>query len=244
VEQGILWENLRLMKNILNEGSSESYLSARQLATIDFMDDADLKDRFVLDIGCGYGWVEHNFLERGVTKIVGVEASDRDLETIRKNISNNRLELKVASASCLPFENNSFDTVVSWEVIEHIPRGEEELMFSEVIRVLKPGGVFYLSTPHRSFAANTLDPAWWLTGHRHYSRKQLEKFTSGTSLNVDLVSIKGGWWSLVNILNLYISKWVFRRRSFMQKFLFIKENAEYMRDDGFANIFIKFRKSM
>jgi len=231
------------MKNILDERPSHD-LSGRLLASVQFVDDADLKDRTVLDIGCGYGWCELNFLERGVRKIVGVEVSEKDLDTIRKNISNDRLELRVSSATSLPFEANSFDTIVSWEVIEHIPRGDEKAMISEVARVLKPGGVFYLSTPYRSFFTNILDPAWWLVGHRHYSRECLEKFASIASLKTENVKIKGGWWSLFSLLNMYISKWVLRRRPVMEKFFFEKENAEFMSDQpGFSNIFIKFRKS-
>ena len=117
-------------------------------------------------------------------------------------------------------------------------------MFSEVARALKSGGVFYLSTPHRSFFTNILDPAWWLVGHRHYSRERLEKFAIDAGLNIELVEIKGGWWSLVYILNMYISKWVFRRKPIMDKYFLEKEIAEYMSDDGFANIFVKFRKSI
>ena len=230
------------MKNILDEVPGHN-LSGRLLASVEFVDDSDLKNKVALDIGCGYGWCELNFLSRGVTKVVGVERSEKDLETIQKNISNDRLELKVSSATNLPFEANSFDTIVSWEVIEHIPQGTEKMMFSEVAKVLRPGGAFYLSTPHRSFFTNALDPAWWLAGHRHYSLKQLDKFAKDTSLlRIEAVKIKGGWWSLFFILNFYISKWVFRRRPIFETFFSEKENLEYMVDNGFANIFIKFRK--
>lgn len=232
------------MKNILNEVPGR-VLSGRLLASVQFVDDYDVKDKTVLDIGCGYGWCEINFLGRGAAKVVGVEVSEKDLETIRSNISNDRLELKASSATSLPFEANSFDSIVSWEVVEHIPKGTEGLMLAEVARVLRPGGAFYLSTPHRSFFTNLLDPAWWLVGHRHYSSKQLEEFANDTAiLRVESVKIRGGWWSLVNILNLYISKWIFRRKPFLESFLNEMENAEYANEDaGFSNIFMKFRKS-
>jgi len=230
------------MKNILDEKPSHD-LSGRLLASMQFVDDVDVADRVMLDIGCGYGWCELNLLERGVRKIIGVEVTEADLDTIRKNISNDKLELRVSSAIDLPFESNSFDTVVSWEVIEHIPRGSEEKMFSEVVRVLKPGGVFYISTPARSFFSNVLDPAWWLAGHRHYSESNLRKFANKMPLVVDAVKTKGGAWSLLFILNMYISKWIFRREPIMEEYFAEKEHAEYMSDDGFANLFVKFRKS-
>jgi 2-polyprenyl-3-methyl-5-hydroxy-6-metoxy-1,4-benzoquinol methylase len=231
------------MKNILNDKPANN-LSGRLMASVNFVEDIDLEDKTVLDIGCGYGWCEINFLERGVRKIVAIEVSEMDLATIQKNINNSKLELRVSSATSLPFEANSFDTIVSWEVIEHIPRGGEKAMFSEVERVLKPGGVFYLSTPHRSLFSNILDPAWWLIGHRHYSLGDFEKFTNIAQLNIDVVKIKGGWWSLLSLLNMYISKWMFRRKPILENFLSKKENIEYIKDNGFTNLFIKFRKPL
>lgn len=73
----------------------------------------------------------------------------------------------------LPFENESFDTVVCWEVIEHLPENSEHALFVEVNRVLKVGGAFSLSTPHDSLVSKLLDPAWWLMSHRHYSKGSL-----------------------------------------------------------------------
>lgn len=230
------------MKNILDEKPNHD-LSGRLLASVMFVDDNDIKNKVVLDIGCGYGWCELNFIDRDVKKIVGIEVTEKDLETIRKNIKSDKLELHVSSATDLLFSADSFDTVVSWEVIEHIPRGDEKIMFSEVARILKPGGAFYLSTPHRSFFTNILDPAWWF-GHRHYSKDHLVKYAQDTSLEVEDVKIKGGWWSLFYILNMYISKWVLMRKPILEPFFSEKEHLEYMSDNGFANMFIKFRKSL
>ncbi len=229
------------MKNILDEKPGGD-MSGRQLASVQFVDDSDIKDKTVLDIGCGYGWSVLNFLQRNVKKIVGIEVTEEDLGTIRKNIKSDQLELRAASGTCLPFEANSFDTIVSWEVIEHIRRGDEKMMLAEAARVLKPGGVFYLSTPHSTFFTNSLDPAWWLVGHRHYSRALMETFGQDAGFEVEAVNIKGGWWSLISILNMYVSKWVLRRRPVFEKFFLEKDLADYGKDNGFANLFMKFRK--
>jgi len=45
----------------------------------------------------------------------------------------------------LPFETNSFDTIISTEVLEHCP--EPEVFLYEVFRVLKKGGVFFFTVP-------------------------------------------------------------------------------------------------
>jgi SAM-dependent methyltransferase len=231
------------MKNILNEKPLQA-LSGRLLASVQFVTDFDLKNKIVLDIGCGYGWCELNFLERGVKNIKGIEISEKDLETIRSNVHDARLDLSVSSATSLPFDDNYFDTIVSWEVIEHIPKDTEKLMFSEVARVLRPGGSFYLSTPNRSFFSNAFDPAWWLVGHRHYSWRQLERLANAEFLSIQEVKIYGGWWSILCQLNMYISKWIFRSKPLFEIFFAKKENNEYAKNNGFLTIFIKFKKAL
>ncbi len=52
----------------------------------------------------------------------------------------------VASAEKLPFEDNTFDVVVSAWVLEHLPNPKES--FSEIYRVLKPGGKVVFLTPN------------------------------------------------------------------------------------------------
>lgn len=230
------------MKNILNE-TPDGNLTGRFLTSVNFVDGRDIEGKEILDIGCGYGWCELNFLKRGAKNIVGAEIAEEDLLTIKKNIIDERVSVVVASAIDLPFPDESFDTVVSWEVIEHIPKGTEEKMFAEVHRVLKKGGAFYLSTPHWSFWAMLLDPAWWLIGHRHYSREHLGRYARKTSFAFETVAVRGSWWNIFSILNMYFSKWVFRKWMLMSEMFVRKENAEYESNrTGFTNIFAKFKK--
>lgn len=232
------------MKNIIDEKPFGN-LMGRHLKSVTFVHDADIQEKDILDIGCGYGWCEIAFLRRNPNAITGIEISEKDLETIRKNVTDPRVSLFVSGATKLPFQDESFDTVVSWEVIEHIPKGTENKMFSEVRRVLKKNGSLYLSTPHASFFSNMFDPAWWLAGHRHYSKKSLESYGKRNSFSVERTEVAGGWWSIFSIINMYISKWIFRRQSFFSNYFLKKENVEYNdpHKNGFANIFVHFRKS-
>jgi 2-polyprenyl-3-methyl-5-hydroxy-6-metoxy-1,4-benzoquinol methylase len=230
------------MKNIIDEKPFGT-LTGRHLKSVNFVSEGDVRGKKILDIGCGYGWCEVAFLDKDPKSITGIEISERDLATIRKNVTDSRISTEVSGATSLPFQDASFDTVVSWEVIEHIPVKTESLMFSEANRVLKPGGSFYLSTPHWSFFSNLLDPAWLLVGHRHYSRGRLARYARNAGLSVERVEIRGGWWSLFSLVNMYVAKWVFRRTSFYNDVFVRKEDAEYNdSSDGFANIFVHFKK--
>lgn len=229
------------MKNILNE-RPDLDLNARLRFSNNWVNIGDIKNKKVLDIGCGFGWFELDVIKKNVKEIDGIEISELDLKPAKENIKDKRAVFKVGGALELPFKNGYFNTVVAWEVIEHIPKNTEDVMFEEVYRVLKRGGVFYLSTPFDSFWSKYFDPAWWLIGHRHYSKEKLIDLGNKNGLSTVKIYLKGRWWGLVNLLNLYIAKWIFRRRQFFEKELLNKETKEYLLDNGFMGVFIKYEK--
>ncbi len=207
------------------------------------VENEDIASKRILDIGCGYGWFLLNCLNFNPKSLVGTELDEKSLETANKFLSDSRLSLQVGSAINLPFDSNSFDTVTSWEVIEHIPINTEILMLKEVSRVLKFNGVFYLSTPNRSLICNSLDPAWWLIGHRHYSLSEIETLGSKAGLIIEKSVIKGGFWEMTSLLNMYFCKWILRRRPLLQEFFNKQLDKDFIDSSyGFTNIFIKFKK--
>ncbi len=230
------------MKNILHDKPTTE-LSGFQLDNIRCMDRNDIFDKEILDIGCGFGWFEMYAVRDGAERICGIEPSEAGLMTAKNNVDSNDgvVSFHVASAVDLPFSNDSFDTVTAWEVLEHIPKGSEARMFKEVHRVLRDGGVFYLSTPQTSFLGNILDPAWWF-GHRHYSPEDLKSYARKIDFAVNYIRSRGRYWELINIMNLYIAKWVFRRRPFFERFMNIMTAKELQRDDAFVDVFVKYTK--
>lgn len=230
------------MINTLNV-SPKGNLKGREKFSYSFVDPKDVKGKNILDIGCGYGWMELALHKGGVRGVVGIEYRENDLATATKNINELNIEFKVGSAIDVPFKDGKFDTVISWEVIEHIPKGTEKKMFSEIKRVLKKDGVCYLSTPFWSLPSVLLDPAWWLIGHRHYSIRRVVKLALENGFVLEKLTIRGRWWTLFSILNMYFSKWILRKNSHFTKFLEEKGTKEYASGDGFDNIFIKLKKT-
>jgi SAM-dependent methyltransferase len=108
--------------------------------------------RRVLDAGCGTGYGSAE-LARAASSVTGVDISTDALDYARENFGPAFLRLAQASCTDLPFAAASFDLVTAFEVIEHL--SDWPALLREARRVLAPNGVFVVSTPNRSFYAET-----------------------------------------------------------------------------------------
>lgn len=228
------------MKNLVREKPSRN-LHGRLAYSRSFVAVADCAGRDLLDIGCGFGWFELVALDRDARSITGIEPTDADLATVRAHLHDDRVSFRVASALKLPLAASSFDTAVCWEVLEHLPKGGEERAFGEMFRVLRPGGVLYLSTPHAAPIPTLTDPAWWLVGHRHYSTRRVESLAVNAGFIVERLEVKGRAWEVLQTLDLYVAKWIFRRRPFFERTVRERVEREWLRP-GFTNVFLRCRK--
>lgn len=105
-----------------------------------------VKGKRVLDAACGEGYGAALLKKWGAAF---VEAIDIDAETIKKaNALFGQQNVRFQCHTCeeLPFKDQSFDVVCSFETIEHIDHPEAFLR--ELKRVLKPGGVAIISCPN------------------------------------------------------------------------------------------------
>lgn len=229
------------MRNILDQAPNRD-LHGIHARAVQLLATEDLAGRIVLDVGCGFGWFELYALDNGVSRVIGLEPDDGQLSTARRYIGDERATFTVGSATRVPLPDESVDTVVCWEVLEHLPRGSEPAAFAEFRRVLRPGGALYLSTPYASWRARLLDPAWWLIGHRHYRLDQLERLVHDAGLKSELLERRGRAWQIVAILNLYVAKWVFRRPPFLEATVARRWDHELRRPGGYANCFLKARR--
>ncbi|TLM80264.1 MAG: methyltransferase domain-containing protein [Actinobacteria bacterium] len=98
----------------------------------------------VLDIGTGPGYLARAAAERvGDTgRAVGLDASPEMIEqaTARAKQEGSTAEFVLAGAQEMPFEDGSFDAVVSRLALHHIPAAVKERAIEEIARVLAPGG--------------------------------------------------------------------------------------------------------
>jgi ubiquinone/menaquinone biosynthesis C-methylase UbiE len=102
------------------------------------------KQKKLLEIGSGTGGMLA-FLYKEGYDIEGIEINDILIE--RSKTIYGGLPLSLTNSEILPFEDNSFDVVMSFDVFEHIPNSDKHL--SEVFRVLKQNGHYLLQTPNK-----------------------------------------------------------------------------------------------
>jgi dolichol-phosphate mannosyltransferase len=124
-----------------------------------------------LDAGCG-----SSIIIQSLNNAVGMDYSEVKVRFLRRY----GIPLLRGSAFSLPFRDACFDCVISSQVIEHIPY--DEALFTEMKRVLRPGGMLVIGTPdYDTIGWRTIEPLYgWLQpgGYKdehitHYTRASL-----------------------------------------------------------------------
>ena len=118
----------------------------------------------MLDVGCGTGGVLLSLARDAV--VVGIDREELALRFCRDK----GLRAVVrGSAAALPFADGSFDACTSFDVLEHVD--DEQLLLSELRRVLRPGGRALISVP--AFQALWSQHDEMLEHRRRYRRGEL-----------------------------------------------------------------------
>ena len=129
--------------------------------------------RSVLDAGCGDGLLSLLLAKHGYL-VEAVDISSVCIGYLQKKIKKlhlaSTLYARRASVLSLPEANNSFDAVMSGEVLEHIK--EDERAITEFYRVLKHGGICIITTPGKPELWHEIDD---ISGHiRRYTKEELQ----------------------------------------------------------------------
>lgn len=158
-------------------------------------------DKEILDIGCGKGDYTYFFGKRN--KVIGI-----DLQNVVKEKYRN-FNFQIADATSLPFQDNTFDVIISFDVIEHIENDKK--MMTESYRVLKKGGKIFFGTPNKTRLSHFLlkligkrvkypldlgesNELGKIIHIREYTSKELEKLIKGAGFsNIKIIAF---WFGL------------------------------------------------
>lgn len=175
----------------------------------------------VLNVGSWTG--PYEILIYDIAKeITSVDVEEKALKVLKKNLP--RVKTVKAFSHKLPFQNGEFDVVTFFDVIEHIPVGYELASILEISRVLKKGGYLFLATPSKNFLSCFFDPAYFLAGHRHYTKDSLVSMLEDSGFAVERIERAGSFFSSFYALSFYFFKHILRMK--MPTVKFVEEKME------------------
>lgn len=110
--------------------------------------------RRVLDAACGEGYGSALLAGRAAS-VTGLDLSEEAIAHARHRYADlPGLEFQVGDCASLPFEDDSFERIVSFETLEHLEA--QDAMLAEFRRVLAPGGCLLISSPDRAVYTDQL----------------------------------------------------------------------------------------
>ena len=108
----------------------------------------------VLENGCGVGMYVEHLRRRGGGQVIGLEY---DFPRARQARQRNPAIVN-AAGEALPFPADTFDLILSHEVLEHV--ADDALAVREMVRALKPGGRLVIFCPNRGYPFETHGIYW------------------------------------------------------------------------------------
>ena len=155
----------------------------------------------VADIGCGLAYGT-SLMAAYADHITGVDYDKNTIEANKKRYSAiTNIDFIQSSVPPLSFKDSSFDVVTAFQFIEHIEKRKE--FIADVLRVLKPGGIFLVTTPNvkKSLARNPF--------HVHeYTFEEIKKEVTSLGAKIELKGLQGD--DKVNTYYEENGKWVRR----------------------------------
>ena len=117
----------------------------------------DLRDKRILDLGCGFGWFARWAVEQGAASVLGVDLSENMLARARAETADPRVRYLKADLETLDLPQESFDLTYSALALHYVE--DFGRLVGEVSRALVSGGYFVFSIEHPIYMAS-MKPAW------------------------------------------------------------------------------------
>ncbi|MBC7912963.1 MAG: class I SAM-dependent methyltransferase [Pyrinomonadaceae bacterium] len=124
----------------------------------------------ILDAGCGTGGLLKKIIAEEYSNLQGFDLSPDALE-FASNATGLPLKLYDILEVSQHYEPNSFDVIISHDIICLLPEGKDALAISQLFRVLKPGGLLIMNLPALSAFKGTHDLAVGIT--KRYTKQSI-----------------------------------------------------------------------
>jgi len=128
----------------------------------------------VLELGCNKGFGTIIYADQAGS-VKAVDTSPEAIDKARKYNSRQNIDYICLDSWTLPFEDNSFDLTVLFQVIEHIALDKLDIFLREIKRVTRAQGQVIFTTPNRSIRLLPLQKPWNRFHTREYSASDLQR---------------------------------------------------------------------
>ncbi|HOQ05882.1 MAG TPA: class I SAM-dependent methyltransferase [Anaerohalosphaeraceae bacterium] len=148
-------------------------------------------DSQVLDVGCGNGAFLYSLRQKTNCQVFGIELSEKAVESAKVCYG---LNVFCGTVEGYQAEENAFDLITAWSVLEHVP---DPMGFLQIVsRMVKPGGWFCIKTPNvRSLNACLFRDKWYaLDSPRHlflFSPRTIRCYFQQNGLDVQSILYDG-----------------------------------------------------
>ncbi|MBR5527801.1 MAG: class I SAM-dependent methyltransferase [Clostridia bacterium] len=135
------------------------------------------KDKKVLDFGCGAGGKSLYYASLGAEKVVGidmVESYEQESAALAEKLGlSQKFTFVLGDATNSGFEDNTFDTIIMNDFMEHVSQPEKVL--AEARRIIRPGGRIFINFPpyYHPFGAHISDAVNMPWCHMFFSESTL-----------------------------------------------------------------------
>jgi len=130
----------------------------------------DVKNKRILDLGCGFGDYSRFLYDMGAKEVVGIDASEKMIQRAKENKGERNISYYRMPIEEISFDKNSFDLVISNIVIHYIE--DVNQLFKKINELITKEGTFVFSTEHPTSTAS-YNLGWQLdekTGEQIYWR--------------------------------------------------------------------------
>ena len=174
------------------------------------------KHATILDAGCGTGGMLSHLQSQGFTNLAGFDLSSDAIKYCNEKGFLNVQLLDILECDTA-YSLNSFDVIISHDILCLLNKGDDKLAFGKLISLLKPGGVLVMNLPAGRFFKGTHDIAVGI--QKRYSKKSIKDLALAAN-----VEIKEHYWPAI------LSPLIFSVRLFQRGKLLFGRKKQYKSD--------------